>query len=194
MEKNKHDQPLIDFLKTRRSTKLAAMAEPGPSRAELQDILTIASRVPDHGKLCPWRFVVFEGAAREKFGDVLKQAYLDEDAQAAPAKLELEAERLLRAPCVIAVMSTPDATAKHPVWEQQMSAGAMAYNLCLAANAYGYGTNWLSEWMSFNKKVHAALGMGADDQIVGFIYIGTKMAENDERPRPDLKDIVSYWE
>lgn len=189
----KKSAELLEYLQHRRSCKIAQMGEPGPSREEIDTILKTGARIPDHGKLFPWRFVVFTGAARKNFGSVLREAYLLEDPEAAPAKLDLEAEKLLRAPCVIAVISTPDASAKHPVWEQQLSAGAIAYNLCLAANAMGYGTNWLSEWISYNADVRAALGLGAHDQIAGFIYIGTPTGESEERPRPEMENVVRYW-
>ncbi len=185
---------LLDYLQKRRSCKIAHMGEPGPGAEEISLLLEAGARIPDHGKLFPWRFVVFTGEARKRFGDeVLRKAYLFENSEAMPAKLDLEAERLLRAPCVIAVISKPQPSEKVPVWEQQMSAGAAAYNICLAANALGYGTNWLTEWFSFNSVVNEALDVKNDDKIVGFIYIGTPTEATEERPRPGMKDIVTYW-
>lgn len=185
---------LLDYLMRRRSAKLVHLHDPGPEAREIETIINAAARVPDHGKLCPWRFVVFTGKARARFGQsVLREAYQLEDAQAAPAKLDFESERLMRAPCVIAVISTPKES-KHPVWEQHLSAGAAAYNLCLAANALGYGTTWLSEWMAYNAQVRTALGLRDHDQIARFVYIGTPTQATEERPRPALNDILRYWE
>lgn len=183
---------MIENLLTRRSTPLKNMGTNGPNKEQIETILRAASRVPDHNKLAPWWFVVFEGKTREKFGEVLKEAYLLEDAEAAPAKLELESERLLRAPVVVAVISRIK-EGKAPQWEQLLSAGACCYNLCLAANALGFGTNWLSEWYSFNPLVHKALGMDERDNIAGFIYIGEQTDKPDERERPALSDIMNEW-
>jgi nitroreductase len=182
----------IDSLLTRRSTAIKNIAEPGPSPDQIQTILRAASRVPDHNKLAPWWFVVFEGETRAKFGEVLRKAYLKEDPEAAPAKLDLEAERFLRAPLVIAVISRIK-EGKAPQWEQILSAGAACHNLCLAANALGFASNWISEWTAFNKDVRAAIGCDDRDTIAGFIYIGTQTEKPEERERPDLENIVSHW-
>lgn len=184
---------MINTLLSRRSTAIKNMIEPGPSPEQIQQILTAASRVPDHNKLAPWWFVMFEGDARRDFGEkVLRKAYLREDADAAPAKLDLEAEKFLRAPVIIAVISRIKC-GKAPQWEQVLSAGAACYNLCLAANAMGFATNWLSEWPAFNEEVRAALGCDERDNIAGFIYIGTQGEKPEERERPALPDIVSAW-
>ena len=183
----------ISFLNVRRSSSVKSLTGPAPSSAQIEQILTAASRVPDHNKLAPWWFVTFEGDARKEFGEkVLRKAYLLEEPEAAPAKLDLEAERFLRAPLVIAVISRIK-EGKAPQWEQILSAGAAAYNLCLAANALGFGTNWLTEWPAFNADVRAALGCDERDNIAGFIYIGTASEKSEERERPALADIVSSW-
>lgn len=184
---------MIAQLLTRRSTPLKNMGGDGPNAEQIQQILQAASRVPDHNKLAPWWFVTFESDARRQFGEhVLRPAYLLEDADAAPAKLDLEAERLLRAPLVIAVISRIK-EGKAPQWEQILSAGACCYNLCLAANALGFGTNWLTEWYSFNPAVHKALGMDERDHVAGFIYIGKQLDKPEERERPELSDIANQW-
>lgn len=185
-----HD--FLDFLKTRRSTSIKNLIEPGPSPIQIEEMLSIASRVPDHNKLAPWWFVVFDGEARKIFGDVLKDAYLQEDDNATPAKLDLEAERFLRAPLVIAVISRIK-EGKAPQWEQMLSAGAACYNLCLAANAMGFGSNWITEWPAFNENVRTALGCDERDNIAGFVYIGTQGEIPEERERPALSDIVNHW-
>lgn len=183
---------ILEFLNKRRSTPVKNLAEPGPSQGQIQAILQAASRVPDHNKLAPWWFVTFEGEARAKFGEVLRKAYLLEDSEAAPAKLDLEAEKFLRAPLVIAVLSRIK-EGKAPQWEQMLSAGAAAYNLCLAANGMGFATNWLTEWPAFNEEVRRALGCDERDNIAGFIYIGTATEKPEERERPALPDIVNAW-
>lgn len=182
----------INTLLTRRSTSIKHLGAPGPTPDQIQMILQAASRVPDHNKLAPWWFVVFDGDARAKFGDVLRKAYVREDENAAPAKLDLEAERFLRAPLVIAVISRIK-EGKAPQWEQILSAGAACHNLCLAANALGFGFNWVSEWTAYNEEVRAALGCDERDTIAGFIYIGTAAEKPEERERPSLSDIVNDW-
>ena len=184
---------LTDFLLKRRSTKIAALSAPAPSSEELDIILKIASRVPDHGKYAPWYFIVFEGEARQKAGTLLREAYAAENPDTAIAKLDLEAERFLRAPLVIAVVSRIK-PGKHAQWEQILSAGAACQNLCLAANSLGFGTNWLTEWYAYSPDFKAALGLDEKDNIAGFIYVGTPTAVNEERERPDLQNIVTYWE
>jgi nitroreductase len=185
-------QNILGTLLSRRSTAIKALSAPGPTAAQMEEILTAATRVPDHGKLAPWWFVVFDGDAREKFGAVLREAYFLEDAQAAPAKLDLEAEKFLRAPVVVAVVSRIR-DSKIPQWEQILSAGACCYNLCLAANAMGFGSNWVTGWPAFNAKVREALGCDERDKIAGFIYLGTQGEKPEERERPALADIVSAW-
>lgn len=183
----------IDYLLTRRSAKIAQLGEPGPSAEQLQTILTAATRVPDHRKLAPWWFVVFQGDARRAFGEaVLRPAYQQEDKEAAPAKLDLEAERFTSSPVVIAVISRMKES-KIPQWEQVLSAGATCMNLCHAAQALGFGANWVTQWYSFNPLVHEKLGLDENDRIAGFIYIGTPAAANEERERPALTDIVNPW-
>lgn len=183
---------MIEKLLTRRSTPLKIMGDKGPDKIQIEQILQAASRVPDHNKLAPWWFVTFEGEARAKFGNVLKQAYLLEDPEATSAKLELESERLLRAPLVIAVISRIK-EGKAPQWEQILSAGAACYNLCLAANSLGFGSNWLTEWYAYNPVIHKALGMDERDHVAGFIYIGEQTEKPEERERPTLPDLLNEW-
>jgi nitroreductase len=182
----------IDFLKTRRSSKVASLTAPAPNADELNDILTIAARVPDHGKYHPWYFIVFEGDARREVGEYLRSSFAAENPDAAPAKLDFEAEQFLRAPMVIAVVSRVR-EGKHPQWEQVLSAGAVCYNLCLAANAMGYGTNWLTEWYTYSPTFKKLMGIDDHDNIAGFIYIGTATEKNEERDRPDLNKVTTHW-
>lgn len=183
---------IYEFLKTRRSSKITALTEPGPSPAQLQDILTIGTRVPDHGKYHPWYLVVLEGDARAEAGKLLRAAYEAENPDAAPAKLDLEAGRFLRAPVVIMVVSRIR-EGKNAQWEQILSAGAVCYNLSLAANALGFGANWLTEWYAYSPVFKESMGIAPDENIAGFVYIGTAIEKNEERERPDISKIVTFW-
>ena len=187
-------QDTLRLLATRRSVKPDKLVSPGPTAAELEQILTIAARVPDHKKLAPWRFIVFEGEAREKFGHVIAEACQAEDTDPpSPVRLELERKRFLRAPLVVAVVSRAISKPGAPEWEQVLSAGAAAFSLCLAANAMGYGTNWVTEWIAYSPRIRVALGLAAHERVAGFVYIGTAPDKPEERDRPNLADIVSRW-
>jgi nitroreductase len=187
-------KPALDLLLTRRSVKPAMLGEPGPAPGELAAILTAAARVPDHKKLVPWRFIVFEGEARGQFGRVLAQACGAEEKEApSEGRLEFERARLLRAPLVIAVVSCMAPQAPAPEWEQVLSCGAACQNLCLAANAMGFGTCWITEWYAYSPAVREALRLGANERIAGFVYIGTARERQVDRERPDLDKITSRW-
>ncbi|HEY8190119.1 MAG TPA: nitroreductase, partial [Micavibrio sp.] len=162
-----------------------------PSPVQVEVILNAAARVPDHGKLAPWRFIVFSGDARRKAGEALRKSWLSAEPDAAPAKLDLESERFMRAPTVIAVVSSVK-DGKTPEWEQILSAGAACFNLCLAANALGFSTVWLTEWYSYNETFRNAIGLNDRERFAGFIYIGTGTEPPQERDRPAMKDIVRY--
>jgi nitroreductase len=185
---------MLEALLRRRSAKPALLAAPGPSAAELQTILTAAARVPDHKKLVPWRFVVFEGAARAAFGEVLAEACAAEEKEPpSPVRLDMERQRLTRAPLVVAVVSRVVDNPGAPEWEQVLSCGAACFNLCLAANALGYGTAWITEWYAYSPKVHRALQLASNERIAGFVYIGTETERQPDRDRPDLSAIVTHW-
>lgn len=185
---------LADYLARRRSCSLKNMGGPGPDKAQIAQILQIAARVPDHGKMFPWHFIVFTGEARQQAGELLSKAWATENPQQAePAKLALEAERFLRPPVVIAVVSRVR-EGKHPLWEQILSAGAACMNLCLAANAAGFATNWLTEWYSYSPVFKKELGLDERDHIAGFIYMGTALAVPEERDRPAMETVTSWWE
>jgi nitroreductase len=184
----------LDLLKTRRSVKAAMLTTPGPTAADLDNILMCASRVPDHKKLVPWRFIVFEGEARQAFGDVLARTLQAEDKeQPSPARLEIERGRLMRAPTVVCVVSRVVPSAGAPEWEQILSCGAAALNLCLAANAMGFGTCWITEWYAYSPGVRTALKLADNERIAGFVFIGTAKERQADRERPALSDIVSRW-
>lgn len=187
---------VLELLKTRRSAKAASLSEPGPSPAELETILGCAARVPDHKRVVPWRFIVFEGDARRSFGEMLAQTLVVEDKEASPSQMRLETERgrLLRAPTVVCVVSRAIPTPGAPEWEQVLSCGAAAFNLCLAANALGYGTCWITEWYSYSPGVRAALKLQDNERVAGFVYIGRASERQPDRERPVLSDIVSRWQ
>ena len=188
------ENPIIAFLSARRSVKPDRLVAPGPSPAELDTILTIASRVPDHKKLAPWRFIVLEGDARARLGEVVAEACIAAEKEPpSHVRLETERTRLMRAPLVIAVVSRVTPHRSAPEWEQVLSAGAACLNLCLAANALGYGTSWITEWIAYNAAVGAALHLADNERIAGFIYVGTPTEPSDERERPALDEIVSRW-
>ncbi len=185
---------MLDFLRTRRSLKPDRLASPGPTPEQLDQILTIAARVPDHKKLAPWRFVVFEGEARSAFGEVfVKAALAEEPTTPSQIRLDFERNRFARAPLVIGVISHVIDNPQAPEWEQVLSAGAACYNMCLAANALGFGTCWLTEKISYSPTVQAAFQLAANERLAGFVYIGTATETPTDRDRPDLGKIVTRW-
>jgi nitroreductase len=185
--------PVIDLLLKRRSVSANSLGEPGPSAAELELILRAASRVPDHKKLVPWRFLLFQGESREAFGKVLAKICAAEESDPGAFRLENEAKRFLRAPIVIAVISQVVKNPAAPEWEQVLSAGAACQNLILAATALGYGVQWVTEWYGYSDGVRKALALADNERVAGFIYIGTAKEKPDERERPKLADIVTVW-
>ena len=184
---------IIDLLKTRRSVKPLEMTGPGPSPAELETILTIGARVPDHGKLVPWRFIVFEGDARERAATAIARLFEAKNPQATADQIDAQRRNFLQAPLVIAVVSRARPHVKIPLWEQELSAGASAMNIVIAANALGYVASWLTGWAAFDRDALDALTVGADEKLAGFIYIGRPTKPAQDRDRPVLKDIVSRF-
>lgn len=183
---------LKHYLATRRSIPAYQMREPGPKRAELEEILRLASRVPDHGKLAPWRFVVYRGAERARLGAELLALRLQVEPGLSAELIEVERTRFTRAPVVIAVVSKAAPHVKIPEWEQVMSAGALCLNLLFAANAMGYVANWLTEWFAFDERAYPLLGFQPGERVAGFIHIGSTDFPVVERPRPDLADTVTW--
>src|SRR6185437_5822666 len=183
----------LELLKTRRSVKPIEMTGPAPSAAEIETMLTIAARVPDHGKLAPWRFIVFEGEARVAAGAVIAIRFAETHPEATADQIDFERNRLARAPLVIAVVSRAAPHVKIPEWEQQLSAGAAAMNLLTAANALGYAASWLTEWYAYDRRALDALGLAPHERIAGFVHIGKPARPPDERERPDLAAIVSRY-
>lgn len=181
------------LLALRRSSGSKMLTDPGPAPEELDEILSVAARVPDHRKLEPWRFIVFEGEARARFGEKIKALYKEDNPDASEESLTLEGNRFLRAPVVIALISSPDAAHKTPIWEQELSAGAVCYSLLLTANAAGWAGVWLTEWLAFHEGIKIALDLTSDERIAGFIYLGSSQTKSPERPRPDMSKIVKRY-
>lgn len=186
-------QETIDLLLTRRSAKALTMTAPGPDDAELETILRAGARVPDHGKLAPWRFILFKGEARAKFGEELARIHAAAQPAATEDQIAFEANRLSRAPVVVAVISRVTPGIKIPEWEQLLSSGAVCQNMLVAATALGYGAQWLTEWYAFDADVNKVLGLGENERVAGYLYFGSESVPKDERPRPELSEITSDW-
>ncbi|WP_417690034.1 nitroreductase [Roseibium sp.] len=184
---------VLEFLLTRRSHPCVTMTEPAPSAEELQDILTAAARVPDHGKLAPWRFIVYRKEQGESIGRKLLEFAEADNGALDDARKEQELTRFTRAPLVVGVVSTAAVHPKIPVWEQELSAGAACMSLVNAASASGYASQWLSEWYCFHEAAARYLGCRDAERFAGFIHIGTPSQAPFERPRPNLADICTDW-
>lgn len=183
----------IDLLLTRRSAKALTMVEPGPDAGELETILRAGARVPDHGKLAPWRFIIFRGEARAAFGAELAGLFASAEPRATEDQITFEAGRFMRAPVVVAVISRVMPGIKIPEWEQTLSVGAVCQNMLVAATALGFGAQWLTEWYAYSEEVNRVLGLGENERVAGYLYFGSESVPKDERPRPDLSEITSEW-
>jgi len=184
---------MLRLLETRRSVAPVALSGNPPTRAELEILLRIGSRVPDHGKLTPWRFIVFEGDARERAGDIVAAAFAAKEPGAEPTRIAAERKRMTMAPLIIGVVSTAAPHVKIPEWEQQLSAGAACMNILVAAKAMGYSGAWLTNWFSYDRGVLAQFGVREGERMAGFIHLGRAETIPDDRPRPALEDIVTYF-
>lgn len=184
---------LRDYLLTRRSVGQAFLAEPGPNADELETMLTIATRVPDHGKLAPWRLVTFAGDARVKAGEALADLAKRKRPDMDEVSLENERRQFLPSPLVVGVISTAAPHVKIPEFEQLLSAANVAFNLEHAAYALGFAATWITRWYTFDAEAAALLGARPGERFVGFIHIGTPTTVIEDRPRPDLADIVTEW-
>src|ERR1700736_6045675 len=183
----------VELLQTRCSIKPVELIGPPPSAAEIDTLLTIASRVPDHGKLVPWRFIVFEGEARLAAGDAIVAAFRAKYPQATGEQAAAERQRLARAPLVIAVVSRAAPHVKIPEWEQVLSAGAAAMSLVLAAHALGFGANWMTEWYAYDRGVLDALGLAAHERLASFSRRAGPPGPRVARPPPPLGEIATRF-
>jgi nitroreductase len=188
---------LIESLRTRRSPALAGIGDPGPTPEQLKTMLTIAARVPDHGKLVPWRFVVIEGESRRRLSCVVGAVWCGKNTGIDQAAFEQGrakwSTQLMAAPVVVAVVSSPKASPKIPEWEQVLSSGAVCMNLLLAAKGLGFGAVWLTEWYAYDAKVLVELKLAPHEKIAGFVHMGTQLQGREDRERPSLDAVVSRY-
>jgi nitroreductase len=179
---------VLTFLATRRSASAMSLAEPGPNAAELADLIRLAARVPDHGKLAPWRFIILEGEDKAAFAarlEALAQARGDARAAAKLGKLKAP-------PLGVAVVSSL-AAGDIPEWEQLLSAGAVCTTLLYAAQASGYGANWITDWYAYDAEARALLGLTPDERVAGYLFMGTVKDAPLERERPDPTALTHRW-
>ena len=186
-------QPL-DFLNSRRSMPSRQLGEPGPDEQQLQQLLAAAIRVPDHGKLAPWRLLLIRGQARARLGERLAEIHQRNHPDAPPAVLLKDRERYAFAPLIIAVVARIDAQhPKIPAQEQLLSAGCVAYNLLLGAQALGFAAQWLTGWAAYDAQAAAVFGLAAHERIIAFVHIGTAPESAPERSRPPLAGLIDEW-
>jgi nitroreductase len=184
---------ILSLLETRRSAKPRELVGPGPSAAELERMLAIAVRIPDHGKLTPWRFVTVSDDQRDALAALLQQALAEENPAATDAHRQKEDEFAHHAGQLVVLISAPVQDHKIPVWEQQLSSGAAGMNLLLAAHALGYVAGWVTGWRAYSERVRRAF-CAPGERIAGFIFIGHPGREIEDRPRPELSDVAWEWE
>jgi nitroreductase len=185
--------PVIDFLLARKSAPIPDLAEPAPSEEEIATMLRAATRVPDHGRLAPWRFILYRGEARHRIGAMLAELAVKREGPLPEPRLEKERTRFSRAPLVIGVIHSPKDAPAIPQWEMFLSGAAAAMNLVLAANALGYGTNWITNWYSDDEEGRRILGLAPQEKVIGFVHIGTYDGDAPDRPRPDPAKLVSEY-
>lgn len=183
----------LDFLATRRSGKPREMIAPGPDDAELQHICEIATRTPDHGKLAPWRFVIVGVHQRDRFAEILQDAFRIDRGRAEADDVAAIDQFARQAQGLVVALHSPVESAKIPAWEQELSTGAACFNLLCAAHAHGYVGGWLTGWAAYSDTVRDHFG-AAPERIAGFIFLGSPGAEMKERPRPEYGDVISRWD
>jgi nitroreductase len=182
----------LDLLLSRRSGSAKAMKGPGPNAEQLHIILAAGVRVPDHGKLTPWRFILFEGEARARMGGVLAEIVAGAP-DVSPERIALERGRFMRAPVVVGVVSRAREQLPIPLWEQELSAGAVCMNIVIAAHAMGFVANWVTEWCAYHPKVLEKIGLRPTERIAGFIYIGQPADALEDRPRPKVESLTTRF-
>jgi nitroreductase len=182
----------LSLLATRRSGKPRVLIAPGPDADQLNAMIAIAARTPDHGKLAPWRFVIVPADQRDRLAEVITTAYRAERPEAARLEIESLEQFAHQAPALVVALSSPRTESHIPLWEQELSAGAACMNLLHAAHAMGFAAGWLTGWSAYNESVRDAFG-AAPERIVGFVFIGSPAKQLEERPRPDLGKIISVW-
>ena len=183
----------LELFLSRRTIPANRLGTPGPDLDQIKTLIAAAVRVPDHGKLKPWRFIVFMGEARIAAGERLFDLWRGRNLQADDKLLELVRERLTASPVVIGVISRTEIHPKIPIWEQELSAGAATMNLVNAAHAMGFAAQWLTDWYSFDREALDILGIGSEEKVAGFIHIGTPMEPPSDRPRPSFDEVATIW-
>jgi len=184
---------VLRLLETRKSASAKAMTGPGPSASDLDRILACAVRVPDHGKLAPWRFLLWEGEARSQFGEIMRARWQALHPDHGADSLDFVRGLFLRAPVVLGVISTAAEHPKIPVWEQQLSAGAVCMNILMAATALGFGCQWNTDWVAYDREIAAAMGLAPHERVAGLIYLGQALSPLEDRPRPDAAALLTRW-
>ena len=187
------NEQIIAYLETRRTVPSAQLGEPGPDAKTLARLLKIAARVPDHGKLAPWRFIVFDKSSRQAAVEWLQRRAAREEDSSEAGKRANKAQIFANAPLVVGVVSAPAAHPKIPLWEQQLSSAAVCLNLVHAAHAFGFCAQWLTDWYAYDADARTYLGLAPGEQIAGFIHIGTPMMPPAERDRPDVEALTTHW-
>lgn len=193
MTLNRSNPEAIDVLLTRRSVKKADMVGPGPDDRAMERILAAGLRVPDHGRLTPWRFFVYSGDALLELAEAVGKIHINEEPNATEAQRSKIAGFVTSAPALVIVASTPSDAKPVPKWEQQLSAGASAMSMLIAAHMQGYVGQWLTDWPAFSPGFKAYLGLGAEDQIAGFVFLGSQSETPPERLRPVMSDVVRFF-
>ena len=183
---------MIEALRLRRSTAADFLQEPGPDDVQLQTILEIATRAPDHRRVVPFRFIVFAGDARARAGDVFSKIAIQKQG-ADENQQNIERGRFMRAPVIVGVVACLDEGHRTPVWEQTLTVGAVCQNMLIAAGVHGFAAQWLTEWVCFDKDVDAAFGLSDTEKLAGLMYIGSAREEPKERPRPDAQSLTSFF-
>jgi nitroreductase len=184
---------VINFMLSRKSATISELKEPGPADDEIKTMLTIASRVPDHGRLAPWRFILYRGEARFEIGRRLAELAEKLEGPLTEGRRQQELERFSRAPLVIGVVSVPRDNPKIPQWEMFLSGGMAAFALAIAANGLGYHTNMITNWYSTTEEGRRILGLAPEEKVIGFVHIGTFSGEAFERPRPDVSTLYADY-
>jgi nitroreductase len=185
--------PVVEFLLARKSQPINELAEPGPDDEQIAILIRIAARVPDHGRLAPWRFIVYRGEARHRIGELLALRAVEREGDLPPARIDQEKARFARAPVVIGVVHAPVDNPKIPKWEMLLSGGAAAMNLLTAATAMGFGANWITNWYAEDEEGRRIVGLAPHERVVGFVHIGTHTGPGFERPRPDPATLTTHY-
>ncbi|HEY4191205.1 MAG TPA: nitroreductase [Mesorhizobium sp.] len=185
--------PIVDFLLARSSAPIPDLHAPGPSDEQIATMIAIASRVPDHGRLAPWRFILYRGDARSEIGKKLAALAEQREGPLTEGRRNQELTRFSRAPLVVGVISSPKENVKIPQWEMFLSGGMAAMNLMLAANGLGFGTQLITNWYSGVPEGRAILGLSPQEQVVGFVHVGSHDGPVPERPRPDPATLYADY-